>query len=537
MNKDCYLIFEQYRLISENLILENVQKAIEIRNKYYPSLKYQGELIGDYEVEEIYNALARQQVAKTIYLNWIFLLIQNRVPRIMEDLQTIAKNLKVFNSKSSKIAADGYPTQLFKPNKELIYKTPQDLYKVVENYMNTDDVGERGLLKTAEYLKSKGEVGKIYEDDVYAVYTPKTYDASKELACLTNWCTRFPDMYKRYSGDGPLYIILNKQSLGNTEDNNRMIQFHIPSKQFKDIKDREIRERPVFMNNLKGLFNTLYPNALSQFKKLSNGEIERSELSDEAKQSLYLMPQEYKEGLNLPCGEMEEKIASELGVDCALVFETDGRYEVNGEIYEVQEVSQVKNQAVEGILDSGLESDWFYKNVLDYGRQYSWETIYRKEEYENTHWNQRKYEFEDLFGNDNYVEIYNEHLKPYLSEEEEYKVRKATEYGYDTWVETKLPPKVYDEYDLEDGSYLKDVPYEVYISFMEDFRGDNPIKWYVEERGDNVQDIPNIDLDAAVGEFVENLNWDDLVSWSGSYDGTGYNFDLNGTEYMLYRME
>jgi len=537
VNRDCYLIFEQYRLISENLILENVQKAIEIRKQYYPSLKYQGELIGDYEVEEIYNALARQQVAKTVYLNWIFLLMQNRVPRIMEDLQTIAKNLKVFNSKSSKIAADGYPTQLFKQNKELIYKTPQELYKVVENYMNTDDVGERGLLKTAEYLTSKGEVGKIYEDDVYAVYTPKTYDASKELACLTNWCTRFPDMYKRYSSDGPLYIIFNKQLLGKPEDNNRMIQFHVPSKQFKDIKDREIKDRPIFMNNLKGLFNILYPNALNEFKKLAEGEIEKTELSDEAKQSLYLMPQEYKEGLDLPCGEIEEKIADELGVDCSSVFESDGRYEVNGEIYEVDTVAQISDRAVEGIMDSGLESDWFYLHVLDQGRHYSWEDILPREEYDNTNWNQRKYEFEDLFGNDNYVEIYNEHLKPYLSEEEEYKVRKPTDSGYDKWEETKLPPKVYDQEDLEDGSYLEDVPYEVYINFVEDIRGDNPIKWYIKERGDDVHSIPNIDLEAAVGEFVQNLSWDDLASWASSYDGVGYHFVLNGTDYMLYRVE
>ena len=72
---------------------------------------------------------------------------------------------------------------------------------------------------------------------------------------------------------------------------------------------------------------------------------------------------------------------------------------------------------------------------------------------------------------------------------------------------------------------------------MEDFRGDNPIKWYVEERGDNVRDIPNIDLDAAVGEYVENLSWDDLASWVSNYDGVGYGFDLNGTEYMLYRVD
>jgi hypothetical protein len=532
VTKDSYLIFEQYRSLVVELLLENAKKAIEIKNKYYPNLKHEGEPLSDEAVEMIYNALSAQQAAKTSNLNWVLLLIQNKVPRIMEDLESIAKSLKNFDSNLGKIKNDGYPTQLFKPNKELIYKNPRELYDVVVNYIDIDESGEINLLQKAKYLTSKNEADKVYENEMYVVYTPKTYNASKELACLTNWCTRFPNMYEKYSKDGPLYIIYDKSLLGAGQDDNRMIQFHVPSKQFKDIKDREIRGRHEFMNNLKELFELLYPNVMEEYKRLSEGEIERSELSTEAKQSLYLMPQDYKENLDLPCGEIEEQIAKELGVECSDVFESEYGYEVDGAIYSTMSFADAKTDAIDTILDSGFDDDWFYKYVLGEGRGYSWEDIHSKEEYENTNGRQRIYEFEDLFGTDNYTEMYEDHLKPYLSEEEPFKMNPSSSMQY----KIKLPPKNYDEYDIQDGSYLDDVPYELYIKFLEDMRGYNPIEWYLDTAGYKVRDLP-IDLDQKVADYVENMDIYDVGSYVSRYDGEVYTIEIDGQDHILYRTD
>jgi hypothetical protein len=483
--------------VFDNLLMEGPEEIQKIKDTYYPDLKLKQGV-----VDSIYNTLKANQVLKKSYINWIFLLLKNRVPRVIEDLETIAKNLKVFNAKSSQIAADGVPTMLYKQNGDLLYSSQQDLYDVVAKYAKTQEGVEKNLIKKGEYLVSKGEATKIYEDSNCVVFTPNTYDASKELACLTQWCTRFPDMYKNYSSQGPLYIILDKNKL-DTEDKNRMIQFHIPSKQFKDVNDREIPNRRDFMNNLKGLFDTMFPSAVQEFKLVQDGKRDKDDLTASARESRYIMPSEYWDELDIPCDEIQEKIASELGVDCKDVEEGDYGYNVDDKVYRVESVEDAKEYAVDSMLNSGLEDKWFIDHILP---PYDWADVFVKENIDVSR------EVENEFGDD-WKNVY-ETFKSDLEENNEY-----------------------SEEEIEEGDFVSDITYNMFIDALESYRGDNPVKYYVDEMGMRISDLNFVDLEEDAKRYFENCYDDCLGNWVSGYDGRAYYFDIDGVEHIMYRTD
>jgi hypothetical protein len=483
--------------VFDNLLMEGPEEIQKIKDTYYPDLKLKAGV-----VDSIYNALKANQVLKKSYINWILLLIKNRVPRVIEDLDTIAKNLKVFNAKSSQIAADGVPTMLYKQNGDLLYSSQQDLYDMVAKYAKTQEGVEKNLIKKGEYLVSKGEATKIYEDSNCVVFTPNTYDASKELACLTQWCTRFPDMYKNYSSQGPLYIILDKNKL-DTEDKNRMIQFHIPSKQFKDVNDREIPNRRDFMNNLKGLFDTMFPSAVQEFKLVQDGKKDKDDLTASAKESRYIMPSDYWNGLDIPCDEMQEKIASELGVECKDVEEGDYGYHVDDKVYRVESVEDATEYAIDSMVNSGMEDQWFIDHILP---SYDWADVFVKENIDVSR------EVENEFGDD-WKNVY-ETFKSDLEENNEY-----------------------SEEEIEEGDFVSDITYNMFIDALESYRGDNPVKYYVDEMGMRISDLNFVDLDEAAKKYFEDCYDDCLGNWVSSYDGRAYYFDIDGVEHIMYRTD
>jgi len=104
-----------------------------------------------------------------------------------------------------------------------------------------------------------GDVDVILNTDAYSIVSPKTYEASKELACNTEWCTAFPEMYKSYSKEGPLYVITDKKTGDRW-------QFHFESGQFMDEKDREI-SAPIQLRTPSDPVGRDAANALIQFYK------------------------------------------------------------------------------------------------------------------------------------------------------------------------------------------------------------------------------------------------------------------------------
>ena len=93
-----------------------------------------------------------------------------------------------------------------------------------------------------------------YEDEVWKVVIPRTYDSSCYWGNGTEWCTatrETSNWYYKYTNDGPLYILINKES-------NNKFQFHFPSGQFMNEEDYEIDE-PVLdtIEATEGLKNFL----------------------------------------------------------------------------------------------------------------------------------------------------------------------------------------------------------------------------------------------------------------------------------------
>jgi hypothetical protein len=74
----------------------------------------------------------------------------------------------------------------------------------------------------------------IHDSDAYMVLVPETQEASNYFGKNTNWCTTSGDYYfDHYTEKGPLYVILRR------EDATKW-QFHFPTGQFCDVRDRPI---------------------------------------------------------------------------------------------------------------------------------------------------------------------------------------------------------------------------------------------------------------------------------------------------------
>ena len=146
---------------------------------------------------------------------------------------------------------DGY-LDIFKRAKErrIISGVQADLnqYKSIAElgrFINTLDIETilgrtKGEMSNAVNSAAK-DIEIPYEDEIWKVVIPKTYEASCYWGQGTEWCTatRSTDKwYDKYSSEGPLFININKQ-------NNRKYQFHFESEQFMDQDDWEI-DKPVF---------------------------------------------------------------------------------------------------------------------------------------------------------------------------------------------------------------------------------------------------------------------------------------------------
>jgi len=90
----------------------------------------------------------------------------------------------------------------------------EDLYdslKVIQDYIKKDE--EAAISKELE-----NEVEKIYKSENYLILVPKTKEASCAYGRGTRWCTASTGSYNyfdRYTRDGPLYIIIDKQEMRN----------------------------------------------------------------------------------------------------------------------------------------------------------------------------------------------------------------------------------------------------------------------------------------------------------------------------------
>jgi hypothetical protein len=114
----------------------------------------------------------------------------------------------------------------------------------------------------------------VYEDAHYEVIIPKTPEASYELAGppLTRWCTassQRDNYHNKYSKDGPLYIIRDKQNIvesGKGAGEPRpILQIHFHSDQFMDRTDAQVNVKEFFRGKegLKQFFRKPFEAAVA----------------------------------------------------------------------------------------------------------------------------------------------------------------------------------------------------------------------------------------------------------------------------------
>ncbi len=148
-----------------------------------------------------------------------------------------------------------------------------DLYNVVKGYIAKDAKTFQDVLRvlsTEEYdLKFNGKKWQIY--------TPFTEKASCYLGVNTEWCTTWGpyslnkkhkdrgSMYQRYHGQGPLFIMINK------ELTDEKYQFHFESNQYMDKNDHRVNTKEFL--NQKDNREILYYFFPSFFREASSDEL------------------------------------------------------------------------------------------------------------------------------------------------------------------------------------------------------------------------------------------------------------------------
>lgn len=191
-----------------NFLLESEEKFISLGEKYFPK-------INEKIVKKVYSKLKEYDSLSTYNFNWILLLIENKIPNVLEDLNEYAQYLNIFDRFKHKIKQNGNQIELFnKQTKKLIYDSKSSLYSVVESFFLLE---KSDLMSNIGALSKTGEIDITFEDDKMITFALLTYNASKILCSETNFCTRFPDQYKHYTKTSPLFVFVNKENIAALE--------------------------------------------------------------------------------------------------------------------------------------------------------------------------------------------------------------------------------------------------------------------------------------------------------------------------------
>jgi len=168
--------------------------------------------------------------------------------------------------------------------KSQIDATKRDINKITstdELYDLTKDFSlEKATTSKAEQKaqRKREEVDYVYDGDRWEVVVPKTKAVSCDMAGapLTRWCTASDNWnyYERYSGQGPLYMIRDKNDIvssgGKGEGEPRpKYQFHFPSNQYMDQDDRSVNLEQMLqdggeLSELKQFFKHEFAKALNK---------------------------------------------------------------------------------------------------------------------------------------------------------------------------------------------------------------------------------------------------------------------------------
>ena len=225
-----------YEPINENRHLLSEIKVNDAYTKYYQDIP-----MNDFIV--IISTLQSNNDVLLPETKWALALYKKKSPRFMEDLYKLHKEngtgyLDIIKRAKDRRIISGQQADLNQ------YKSISELGRFV-SLLDIDKILGKTKGEISNAVNSAAEDIEVpYEDDVWKVVIPKSYEASCYWGKGTEWCTatrETSDWYERYSSEGPLYININKQ-------NGQKYQFHFESDSFMDQYDSEM-EMP-FINEM-----------------------------------------------------------------------------------------------------------------------------------------------------------------------------------------------------------------------------------------------------------------------------------------------
>jgi hypothetical protein len=172
------------------------------------------------EPVKLVQKIAKADPAQGKSLQWLTRMYANQQYR-MEDLNIISQALETFYANINKIT-----------NKDLNgYSSVSQFYDVVERASASQQ-------ETKRQVDVPDGAALVVDDPKLKVFRTDTYEANCALGKGTRWCTtdaKSSEPFETYSAQGSLYILFV-----NLKGKERKFQFHVPSNQYMDEKDREI---------------------------------------------------------------------------------------------------------------------------------------------------------------------------------------------------------------------------------------------------------------------------------------------------------
>ena len=244
-----------FDLIYENLMqifLEaNADKRIEFLQKKYPNLA--PELL-EYVVRTV-------DPTHGEYSDWLMKgytkLTPSQQSRFYEDSYKLTEALTSYHKYKNKLkTSDAVVTT--HQGVSLSVNTLNDINRI-QGYSALYDVYEQ-VLKPFEHeqisqdanLELSQKIERIFSSNEWLIIVPLTYEASCKYGAGTRWCTassKTSRHYDQYSEDGPLYILIHKET-------QEKWQFHFQSDSFMDSRDDQISLRE-FVKDYPELVNIL----------------------------------------------------------------------------------------------------------------------------------------------------------------------------------------------------------------------------------------------------------------------------------------
>lgn len=213
------------------------------------------------------------------------------------------------------------------------------------------------------------EVDVILDSNNYSIISPKTYNASKALACNTDWCTAFPDMYEDYSKDGPLYVIRDKKT-------DELWQFHFESSSFMNARDEPIDNKEFSGDETQGLMPFLFarPELAKAFASIGKLKIEDDSMimvsDDGVRQTQYAYDKTgvlHRDPDKGPAGYIkrngrESKIKSSSGLANLARFSTQAAIETELSLYYIHGAKHRDNGPAEISRQGDFTIEHWYQN-------------------------------------------------------------------------------------------------------------------------------------------------------------------------------